>query len=236
MRYLTPLLGVWALSAGQPALETAGIVKLVYVAPAGSAQFDFETRKQERGELLRSMTGPPDNRLTLETTYGADSKLLASKVTLKRGNDERTATVAVEEDRARVAQPGKKLQEFAVPAGVIVTSAPDWTDVVLLCRRFDRAKGGKQSFAALWIHPEQPAQLLTLTIERDGDVALDGGKLKLTRLLIHLRNRSAYYAWATTDGTLVRLLPAAAKDRRQGLILDEHAKDAGVLELLPPAS
>ena len=133
----------------------------------------------------------------------AENALRSSKVTLQNGK--RSAMVAVEKGTARVQRPGQKPQEFPVPAGVIVTSAPDWTDVVLLCRRFDHVKGGKQTFAALWIHPEQPALSLKLSIEHQGYATVTKGqdKIKLTAFLIHLRNQSPYYAWATLDGTLV---------------------------------
>jgi hypothetical protein len=178
------------------------------------------------GYTLRGTTTSGKQKLTLESVYGPGQMLRSSRVTLRTGDQESAASVTVASGRARVVRPGQTPQDFEVSAGVIVTSAPDWTDIAMLCARYDRDKGGKQAFAALWIHPTQPAQLLQLTIERKGRLAIRAGKLELTEFLIHLRNQSAYRAWATGDGTLVRLAPLMAKGARAGLFQKGYEADA----------
>jgi hypothetical protein len=133
----------------------------------------------------------------------------------------------VSEGKARVQRAGQKAQEFEVPPGVIVTSAPDWTDAILLCRRYDRAKGGKQSFPGLWIHPEQPGQRLPFAIDRTGEDTVEdaGKKLKLARYTIWLRGNSSYTVWADETGRLIRLVPLATKEGAPtGLVLDGYEK------------
>jgi hypothetical protein len=179
----------------------------------------------KRGYILRGVTNSGKQTLTLEATFGPGDELRASRVALRQDGQEKVATVAVEKGRARVTREGQAPQEFDVPAGVIVTSAPDWSDIALLGERYDRTAGGKQAFTALWIHPTQPAQRLQLTIERQGRFAIRDGKLELTVFLIHLRNQSAYRAWAKDDGTLVRLAPLAAKGPRAGLFLKGYEGD-----------
>ena len=136
---------------------------------------------------------------------------------------------------ARVQLPEQSLKKLDVPPGVIVTSAPDWTDTLLLCARYDHAAGGKQSFSALWYHPEPPVQLLKLSIERQGHdtIQRDGKDVKLARFTIQLRGNSQYSAWATMDGTMVRLIPRPAKEKqRTGLVLEGYEK-SGAAALTP---
>jgi hypothetical protein len=156
-------------------------------------------------------------------------------LTLKNGDKESLAIAAcLQEGKARVQLPEQPLKMVDVPRGVIVTSAPDWTDVLMLCARYDQAAGGKQTFPALWYHPEQGVQLLKLHIERQGHDTIEHAdkKIKLTRFAIHLRGNSAYAAWATPDGTLVRLIPLPAKGKRTGLILEMFEKEKSVVELI----
>jgi hypothetical protein len=211
-----------------------GAIDLQYVGPQGAdgwaVRFRFTRTPLKGSDLkhgytLRGVTTSGKQTLTLEATFGPGDELRTSRVTLRQDGQEKVATVAVENGRARVTRPGQAAQEFDVPAGVIVTSAPDWSDIALLCERYDRAKGGKQALTALWIHPSQPAQRLELTIECQGRFALREGKLDLTVFLIHLRNQNAYRAWAKEGGTLVRLAPLAAKGRRAGLFLKGYEDD-----------
>ena len=103
---------------------------------------------------------------------------------------------------AVVKSPRREPRKLDAEADVIVTSAPDWTDTLLLCARYDHAQGGKQTFPALWYHPEQAPQILKLHIERQDyeTIQRDGKDLKLARFTIHLRGNSQYAAWATMDG------------------------------------
>jgi hypothetical protein len=216
------------------AAATPDALDLAYVGPDGADRWAvrFHITRAPRqngaakdGYTLRGITTSGKQKLTLESVYGPGQMLRSSRVTLRNGDQEAAASVTVENGRARITRPGHKPQDFEAPAGVIVTSAPDWTDIAILCERYDRDKGGKQAFAALWIHPTQPAQFLQLTIERKGRLAIRAGKLELTEFLIHLRNQSPYRAWATADGTLVRLAPLTGKSARAGLFQKGYETD-----------
>ena len=119
-----------------------------------------------------------------------------------------------------------------MPKGVIVTSAPDWTDTWLLCRYYDRPKGGKQEFAALWIHPEQPAQRLNFSIERVGKQTIEhnGKKQELDRFTIRIRNNSEYIAWADDQGRMIKLM--SKNNAGTDLVLEGYEKSAA--KLRPP--
>jgi hypothetical protein len=121
----------------------------------------------------------------------------------------KSATVVVTDGKAKVKRDALPDQEFDVPQGVIVTSAPDWTDTFLLCQRFDRVKGGKQSFPGLWVHPQQQCQRVDFQIERIGEDAIETAdkKQKIDRFSIWLRGKSEYMAWANADGIMIKLAP-----------------------------
>jgi hypothetical protein len=138
---------------------------------------------------------------------------------------EARASVVVADGKARVKRPDAEAQEFDAPKGVIVTSAPDWTDTFRLCRLADRAKSGPQEFPGLWIHPTQPAQRLTFTIERTGEAAIEN--LKLDRYAIRLRGNSAYVAWADAKGRMIKLV---SKDGGTELYLEGFEAPAGSLK------
>jgi hypothetical protein len=192
------------------------------------------TLEHKDGFRIRSVTGRGDTRMTVSSTYDKDGRLTSADASLKKGEQTTKATVNVAGDRATVQREGQPAQEFAVPPHVIVTSAPDWTDTFLLCRRFDQKKAGKQEFAGLWIHPQQPAQRPTFTIERIGSDTImhDGKKLELGRFTITLRPTSRYVAWADAEGRMIKLTPLPFRpDARNWLVLEGYEKSA--LELKP---
>lgn len=218
---------------GQP-LPTG---KLRYLRAAGdgwATECTFTIAKKGAGWSIAGVTDRGKLKLTLETRYRPNDVLEASVLTVLNGDKRLTAIAAcLKEGVARVQLPEQPLKMVDVPRGVIVTSAPDWTDVLLLCERYDQAAGGKQTFPALWYHPEQGVQLLKLHIERQGHDTIQhrDRKLKLTQFAIHLRGNSAYAAWAAADGTMVRLMPLPAKGKqRSGLILEGYDK-SGAIEL-----
>ena len=222
-------------SAAQPL--PAG--KLRYLHPAGNGWTNeclFTIAKRENGWSIASITERGQVRLTLETSYGPKDRLATSVLTLRNGDKESVAIATAKGSVAQVQLPEQPLKKLDVPRGVIVTSAPDWTDTLLLCARYDHAAGGMQTFMALWYHPDQSAQLLKLSIERQGydTIRRDGKDLKLARFTIQLRGNSQYAAWATMDGTMVRLIPLQAKEKqRNGLVLEGFEK-SGAVELTPP--
>jgi hypothetical protein len=201
-----------------------------YVRPAGDkfvTECTFALTRDKAGWSITSRTG----QMEVEAKYDSEDRLQSAKATITNGKSSKSATVQVKDDKAKVERDGADAQEFDVPKGTIVTSAPDWSDVFLLCRRFDRTKNGKQEFPALWIHPEKPARRLTFSIEEHGTdrIMHDGKEIDLVRFQIHIRDNSAYMAWAHADGRMVRLIPLPARDSAPGMTLEGYEKSAAGL-------
>jgi hypothetical protein len=193
-------------------------------------------QRQNNGWNIESATKRGNLSLTVTARYDKDNRLTGASAVLTRPNEKSAVTVDIVDGKARVKRPEKPAQELDAPQGVIITSAPDWTDALLLCRRYDRAKGGKQEFAALWIHPEQEAQRLTLSIERLGSdqIEHEGQKLELSRFAIRLRGNSLYTAWADAKGRMIKLIPGPAtanKAPEYELVLDSFEKSATTLRM-----
>jgi hypothetical protein len=204
-----------------------------YLRPAGdkfAAECEFVITRDTTGWTIVSRTG----RMEVEARYDKEDRLISAKSSLSDGKSSKVATVKVKDGKATVERVGAEPATFEVPKGTIVTSAPDWTDIFLLCRRFDRSAKGKQEFPALWIHPEKPARRLTFSIEPQGIDPLkhDGIKIELTRCLIKIRDGSAYAAWADDDGRMIRLIPLPAKNVAAGMTLEGYEKSAA--GLTPP--
>jgi hypothetical protein len=172
--------------------------------------------------------------MEVETRYDDEDRPISARIALTTDGATKTATVQVKDGKATIRRDGQEPIEFDAPKGTIITSAPDWTDVFLLCRRYDRKRQGKQEFPALWVHPTQPPQRLTFTIERQGSDVIehDGKKVELGRYAIRIRNNSSYLAWADAEGRMVRLIALPHKDARAGLTLEGYEKAAAGLR--PP--
>jgi len=204
--------------------------KTRYLRPAGDGwtlECEFDVRTNDAGWAISSTTQRGKAQLIVQAAYGEENELRSGEIMLQEGKQNHAAVIKRNQNKVEIRRAGAETQSFEVPPGVIVTSAPDWTDVFLLCRRYRDADGGKQAFAALWVHPQQPTQLLKLAIERRGHdrIQHDGKDLKLARFTIELRGKSQYAAWATMEGTLVRLIPLPQKAKqRSGLIHEGYAK------------
>jgi hypothetical protein len=198
-----------------PAKETVEQVR--YVRPAGKAlafECEITLRKSRDGSSVSSMTERGKTRLTILSRYDDRDRLTAAEATIATGDLKKTVNVSVVAGKAAVRREGLPAQEFEVPPGTIVTSAPDWTDTVLLCRRHDRKAGGKQTLPGLWIHPEQAGRRPTFAIERVGadDIEHGGKKVSLDRFTIWLRPESRYAAWADDAGRMIKLVPLPYKE------------------------
>jgi hypothetical protein len=192
----------------------------------------FTLERGDKGWSITSVTEQGAAKMTVTARYDGDDILLSAVATLVKGEAKKTARVTVAGGKATVQRDGKAAQEFEVPNGVIVTSAPDWTDTFLLCRRYDRAKGGKQELAGLWIHPEQAAQRLTFSIERVGKDTIehDGKKVELHRHEVRIRNNSGYAAWTDDKGRMIKLTSLPFKEKNSTeLVLDGFEKSAAKL-------
>src|SRR5262245_29720007 len=125
----------------------------------------FTVQRTDKGWSIASVTERGTTKMTVTARYDSQDALLGAEAVLTKGEQKMAARVTVTDGKARVTRDvdDSAFREFEVPKGVIVTSAPDWTDTFLLCQRYDRQKGGKQEFAGLWIHPEQAAQRLAFS-------------------------------------------------------------------------
>jgi hypothetical protein len=182
--------------------------RIRYLRPAQGGfvtECEFTIRRGDDGWSIASVTGRGKATMTVNARYGPDERLTGADVTLVSGERRLSATAPLSE----------------VPPGIIVTSAPDWTDTLLLCRRYDRVKGGLQSFTGLWIHPEQPTQRLTFTVEKAGSDGMEheGTRIALDRLTLRLRGNSGYVAWADAAGRMIKLAPLPFKEK-DGLVLE----------------
>lgn len=187
-----------------------------------SNECKFVVTQHDDSWLIRAVTGA----LKVSAAYDRKDQLTAAIVAQSTGGKKTIALVTVTAGRAEITS-GGKTTELEVPPSVIVTSAPDWSDVFLMCRRYDRAKGGKQSFPGLWLHPDKGAFRLTFTIERVGKDTIELGEKKrmADRFIIHLRNKSEYTAWADDDGLLLRLRPGSKGTPAYELLLDKASRE-----------
>jgi hypothetical protein len=227
-----------AVSVGSATQDDTRRETVRYLRPVGD-RFEteclFVIKRNDSGWTITSATDRGTLRMEVVSRYDPEDRLLSGSTVLKDRRTVQTATVAVKDGKATIRRPGKKAQEFDAPRGTIVTSAPDWSDIFLLCRRYDLQKKGKQEFPALWIHPGQPAQRLTFAIEWQGTDAIQRGGRKhvLSRFHIRIRNNSAYVAWADDQGKLVRLIPLPLGKLPSGLSLEGWEKAASELRPAP---
>jgi hypothetical protein len=232
------LLSAWIVFLGTPAMGSDKNVseKFRYLRPTSTGtttECIFTIRGGAEGWSIQSITERGKGRLDLTAAFDRKNRLTSAEVAWILEEKGKKAKVSVAGGKARVQREGKDAQEFDVPAGVIVTSAPDWTDTFLLCRRYDRRKAGKQSFPGLWIHPLQDARRLTFHIERTGSGAIEhaGKKLVLDRFLIRLRNNSGYAAWADEKGLMIKLHALPFRAGTDMLVLEGFEKSAATLRV-----
>jgi hypothetical protein len=221
--------GFVLVCAEEPKRETVRYVRPV--ADRFETECRFTVTRLDAGWTITSTTDSSAGQMEVEARYDAEDRLTGAKAVLTKGGMAKTVSVQVKEGKATVKREGQEPQELDAPKGTLVTSAPDWTDIFLLCRRCDRQKKGKQEFPALWIHPTQPALRLTFSIESQGTdlIERDGKKTELDRYLIRIRNNSPYAAWADAQGRLIRLIPLPMKDSAPGLTLEGWEKAAAGL-------
>jgi hypothetical protein len=190
-------------------------------------------RPSKDGTVITSVTGREKSNLTLVARFDSDNRLVEATVTTERGDEKQSASVAVTDGKAGVTRHNGENTELDCPRGVLVTSAPDWTDAFLMTRRYDRARGGKQEFAGLWIHPTQQPLRPTFTITRQGEDTVEhqGETVRLDRYAITLRGGSRYVGWSDAKGRLTKLVPESAP--RGGIVLEGWEK--ATKSLNPPA-
>jgi len=244
MRFLTSCLPLALAVLAQPAddvscapsREPATDVETVrYVRPSERAfvpESEITVKKSKTGLSVECVTERGKSKLIVSSRYDDRGRLTAAKATLVNGDKQDVLSATVAEGKATIRREGQPAQEVDVAPDAIVTSAPDWTDAFLLCRRYDRKAGGKQSFPGLWIHPEQATQLPKFAIERTGQDTIDhaGKELKLDRCTIWLRGNRTYATWADEQGRLIKLVPLPYKEGAENwIVLEGYEKSASGL-------
>lgn len=202
---LTPTATAWAAA---PPVEGVG---LRYVRAAGKDRFVLESWVTEiptKGGLTYvSLTDRGSEKMTLTVRYDDKRRAIDAAAVRETKAGKETVTVVFGKDEAVLTR-NKKTERLAVTPDVVVTTAPDWSDVLLVIRRYDQGAGGKQTFAGLWIHPTQDTRRLNFTVEaeKDESIVADGKRLALKRFRVTLRS-GAYLVWADRAGRVYRLMP-----------------------------
>jgi hypothetical protein len=198
------LLGCGLLTAADADRPTP----LRYVRPEGDKfvlECEVSTTTTPQGTLYVSRTERPDGKMTLTLRLTPGGKVLTAEAVLQ-GRDRRVARLDLEGPMPWLKR-GGTTEFIKAPKNPVVTTAPDWSDVFQLVRRYDADKGGRQEFAGLWFHPGLPMLTPTFTIERQGaDTVMVGDRaVDLSRYKVQLRS-GAYLVWARSDGVVCRLV------------------------------
>ncbi len=197
--------------ADEPAAE-----KFQYVRPAGAEfipETEFKLETATTGRVITSVTQQGQQKLTLVSRYRGEEELLGASVTvLRAGQPEESAEVRVTGERGRILRRDLPDITLPCPPGVIVTSAPDWTDAFLAVRRYRHRGPATQTFAGLWIHPQREPLELSIQLTKIGQDSVRRGDEpeQLDRFRLVLRAGTTYTVWGNSQQQLVRLLPARA--------------------------
>lgn len=204
------LLGCLLLVAAEPQAPPA----LRYLRPAKD-KFVLEslvtTQVGRDGTTYVSLTDRGAEKMTLTLRHGLDKRLTSAEVLQETAAGKKTATLTVKGNKAQL-QRGDDTETIDLVADPVVTTAPDWSDIFQLVRRYDGTKRGRQEFAGLWIHPSKPTLKLTFTIEPVGNdaVTVNNQPLMLERYQVRLRS-GAYLVWADSTRRVYKLMPPGAK-------------------------
>jgi hypothetical protein len=209
--------------------------ELEYVRPAGS-QFVLESkvtyRKVDDGFLFRSVTTRYKEKMTLTLRWDSKHALQTADLEQEAATGKQSATAQFDKKTAVIKRFGQKDQQLMLAAEpVLATTAPDWSDILLVLRRYDQKQGGKQQFAGLWFHPVNPPRGMTFTVEELGKDTIAAADKKLTvgRYRVQLRS-GAYLVWADGDGQVLKLMPPG---QAQGAVILKGQEKA-TAELVGP--
>ena len=171
---------------------------------------EITTTTTSKSTTYVSRTERGEEKTTLTIRSDTKGKARVALVVVEKGRQRNTAQLDLTGPRAKLKR-GGTTDFFKAPANPIVTTAPDWSDIFALVRRYDASRGGKQEFPGLWIHPRKPLLTLTFTIERAGTdrVTVKDRPVELTRYRVHLRSGD-YLVWARPDGVVCKLIAQSA--------------------------
>src|SRR5262245_8258497 len=211
---MTPLLSLFLSCILVPSQDDKP-APLRYLRPAGDkyvVESEVTVTPVAHGSVYSSKTNrtTEDGELTMTLTIKLDANnaIRSAETELVTPKGKKTATLTLFKDHARLKADGTTEILNRVPEAPIVTTAPDWSDIIQLVTRYDAKKGGKQEFGGIWFHPVEQPSTPTFTIERVGEdkITLKDKELKLHRHDITLRS-GGYRAWSDNDGRIVRIVP-----------------------------
>jgi hypothetical protein len=202
---LLPLLVV----ADPPHPET-----LRYLRPQGGKyvlESEITVTRDKDGYTYVSRTVRPQETMTLTVRRTPDGRLLRAELVHQKGDARKSAVVEPRDGKLLLKRDGVT-EVVNLPDTTFFTTAPDWSDVIELARRYDLKKGGKQEFAGLWFHPTRPTLTPTFTVEKGGEdrIRVGGVEHKLERLNVRLR-ASTNTVWVFPDRRVCKILPAGEK-------------------------
>ena len=147
-------------------------------------------------------------KMTLTIQLDAANTIRSAEAILETPKETKKATLTLFKDHVRLKRGGTMEVLTRMPAAPIVTTAPDWSDIMQLMKRYDAKKGGKQEFGGIWFHPVDPPLTPTFSIERTGTdkITVNEKEVNLHRHDIRLRS-GGYRAWSDDDGRIVRIVP-----------------------------
>jgi hypothetical protein len=188
---------------------------LRYLRPSGEkyvleCEVTFTQGPEGWTQVTRTDHGP--EVMTLTVRADKKGRVIRADVLWERGTDKRTALLDLEGNPVQFKRGGTTDFIKGIPADPVVTTAPDWSDVFQLTRRYDASRGGKQEFPAVWFHPREGYVSTTFSIEKAGNdkVKVKDREVNLTRYQVKLRSGD-YTVWAEPNAKVVKIVPADAK-------------------------
>jgi hypothetical protein len=209
--------------SGNPGGDTKGLRYLRLDGEQWVPESAVTSSLEPEGTVYVSVTTRASEKMTLTIAHDKKGRLLGAEALLATKQGKKRASLKID-GKWGILKRGGVTEQFMLPADVVVTTAPDWSDIFQVLRRYDRARGGKQEFPGFWIHPVQPPRVLTFTVEKLGEdtIAVKDRKLALGRYRVTLRS-GAYLVWADAAGLVHKLMPAG---RAAGTVVLEGFEEA----------
>jgi hypothetical protein len=218
MSFLLPILAGCALLAADEPDKPKPLRYLRPVMDRYVPESEVTTTPTDDGAVYVSRTGQGREQMTLTLRLDRDGRVFEAEAAEGTGDERRSAVLKLGEKKGSGEFKRAGITDFLrdLPADPVVTTAPDWSDVFQLVRRYNAGKGGKQKFSGVWIHPVKGLQTLTFSVERLGTNTVTvrekekETQVKLDRYRMKLRSGD-YLVWADPSGRVVKLQPADDK-------------------------
>lgn len=190
---------------------------LRYMRQAGTKfvlESEITITPMERGTLYKSTTSRKtelgDEKMTLTLRLDENNRITSAETVHETPKGKKTATLTLRDKHAFLKRAGTTDLLNRVASAPVVTTAPDWSDVIQLITRYDAKKGGKQEFGGVWFHPSAQPATPTFTIERLGTDKIMQKEAEVTLNRYQLKLRSGdYLTWADEENRVIKILPRA---------------------------